>query len=231
MPARILVVDDDDSIRDALCDYLARHGYAVRGAADGPELDAALLRDAVDLVVLDLMLPGEDGLSICRRLVTRGVPVLMLSALGETADRILGLELGAADYLAKPFAPRELLARVRAVLRRPNEPPQEHSRCLQFAGFKLQLVDNRLDDQSGVPLPLTRNEFRLLRAFAERPQRLLSRERLLLATHGPQVDSFDRAIDLAISRLRRKLAARGGGALIETVRGEGYRLNAAVHRV
>lgn len=175
------------------------------------------------------MLPGEDGLAICRRLAGRGTPILMLSALGEAEDRIVGLELGAADYLAKPFVPRELLARVRAVLRRPQAEAAD-GRMLQFLGWRFDREAHQLQDPSGQPVALTSGELRLLAAFLERPQRLLSRERLLQATQGDSAESFDRAIDLAISRLRRKLAAHGGAALIETVRGEGYRFAAAVLR-
>ncbi len=229
MTAPILIVDDDDSIRSALCEYLSRHGYAVRGVADGAGLDRALADGPAALIVLDLMLPGEDGLAICRRLAGRGTPILMLSALGEAEDRIVGLELGAADYLAKPFVPRELLARVRAVLRRPQA-EAAGGRMLQFLGWRFDREAHQLQDPSGQPVALTSGELRLLAAFLERPQRLLSRERLLQATQGDSAESFDRAIDLAISRLRRKLAAHGGAALIETVRGEGYRFAAAVLR-
>jgi two-component system, OmpR family, response regulator len=170
------------------------------------------------------MMPGEDGLSICRRIAPDGPPILMLSAMGETPDRIVGLEIGAADYLPKPFEPRELLARIRAILRtRSPRADGEQADQLLFEGWRLNRAERGLLDPEGRRVTLTGGEFALLCVFAERPGRLLSRDMLLELSRGPNSDSFDRAVDLTVSRLRRKLAAGGGAALIETVRGEGYR--------
>jgi two-component system OmpR family response regulator len=227
----VLVVDDDSSIRDALCDYLRDHGFAVRGADGAAEMDRLLGEAPADIVVLDVMMPGEDGLSVCRRLAPRGMPVLMLSALGDTTDRIVGLEIGASDYLPKPFEPRELLARLRALLR--NRMPaqtQPAGAGLVFEGWRMDLEPRTLRAPSGSVIALTAGEFSLLRAFAERPGRLLSRDQLLDLSRGGDVGPYDRAVDLAVSRLRRKLDTGGGGALIETVRGEGYRFLPTVRR-
>jgi two-component system OmpR family response regulator len=229
--SHVLVVDDDPSIRDALCDYLRGHGFAVRGADGAAEMDRLLAQAPADIVVLDVMMPGEDGLSVCRRLAHKGMPILMLSALGDTTDRIVGLEIGASDYLPKPFDPRELLARVRALLRnRTSVDDQATGARLFFAGWQMDLEARTLRAPSGVVTPLTSGEFSLLRVFAERPGRLLSRDQLLDLSRGGDVGPYDRAVDLAVSRLRRKLAADGGGALIETVRGEGYRFVPPVRR-
>jgi two-component system OmpR family response regulator len=223
----LIVVDDDPSIREALADYLNRHGFDVRVAENGAALDAALSCAPAHLVILDLMMPGEDGLSICRRLAGGGIPILMLSAMGATPDRIVGLEVGAADYLPKPFEPRELLARVRAVLRTRRASEEECGRSdteeLSFDGWRLNRTERILRNPHGCRIALTAGEFSLLQVFAERPGRLLSRDALLDLSRGPHADPFDRVIDLTVSRLRRKLAVGGGGGLIETVRGEGYR--------
>lgn len=232
---RLIVVDDDPSVRDALAGYLDQNGFEVRAVADAISLDAALEQDRPDLVVLDLMLPGEDGLSICRRLSKMGQPVLMLSAMGSAMDRVAGLEVGADDYLPKPFEPRELLARVRSILRRERRSSRdgtsdEKYRILAFAGWRLDVPERQLYDPAGQPLRLTLGEFTLIKAFASNPQRLLSRDRLQDLARGPDTDSFDRAIDLAVSRLRRKLAERDPQPLIETLRGEGYRFCPAVTR-
>ncbi|MBN9481249.1 MAG: response regulator transcription factor [Bordetella sp.] len=227
--ADILIVDDDASLRAALRDYLSDAGYAVRTADGGAAMDARLAEAAPDLIVLDVMMPGEDGLSICRRLLGRA-PVLMLSAMGETTDRIVGLELGAADYLAKPFEPRELLARIRAVLRRPArvDEPEAEGRRLVFCGWRLEADARRLVDPSGASVELTPGEFGLLLTFVRSAGRILSRDQILERTHGPLAENFDRAVDLAVSRLRRKLDRPGQAPLIETVRGAGYRFRAAV---
>lgn len=226
----IIVVDDDESVRDAAAEYLARHGFRVRTAADGAALDRALAEAPADLVILDLMMPGEDGLSICRRLAAEGPPVLMVSALGAITDRVVGLELGAADYLPKPFDPRELLARVRAVLRRrPPDAPDDKS-IFQFEGWRFDPVAGRLGDPGGGEVTLTRGELTLLGVFVERPGILLARDHLLDLTRGPDAEPFDRAIDLAVSRLRRKLEPAGGAKMIETVRGIGYRFRPVVRR-
>jgi two-component system OmpR family response regulator len=223
-PSRVLIVDDDSDIRTGLAEVFARAGFAVSTAGDVPALEQALARDGADVIVLDWMLPGEDGLSACRRLAGKTAPIIMLSALGDDADRIVGLEIGADDYLAKPCNPRELVARVRALLRRVRERPQEaagSTEALQFAGFRLDSARRELTDPDGVVSPLSGGEFRLLRAFLDRPQRVLSRDTLLdLAFSEGEV--FDRAVDVQVSRLRRKLERPGGDELIRTVRGEGY---------
>jgi two-component system OmpR family response regulator len=231
--ARILMVDDDPGIRDVVSEFLSRHGYVVQTAADSREMEAVLERNSVDLIVLDIMLPGEDGLTICRRLTgSGGPPIIMLSAMGEDTDRIVGLELGADDYLAKPCNPRELLARVRAVLRRAE---QRHTQgaigagC-EFAGWRLDLVRRELRSPLGVIVNLSSGEFSLLRAFVERPQRVLTRDQLLDLARGPDSDAFDRAIDVQISRLRRKLDDDGGQDLIRTIRNEGYMFTPKVKR-
>lgn len=229
----IVVVDDDASIRDAIADCLRQHGYQVRVAAGAHALDALLARQPTDLIVLDWMMPGEDGLSVCRRLQGTGTPILMLSAMGSTPDRVIGLEMGADDYLAKPFDPRELLARVRALLRRARTAAAPAvAATLHFAGWQLWPDEHRLLAPDTREVGLTRGEFALLRALAERPGRVLGREALLRLTRGEDSDPFDRAVDLAISRLRRKLgqAGEGGEALIQTLRGEGYRFAATVTR-
>jgi two-component system OmpR family response regulator len=232
----ILVVDDDPGIRDVVCEFLARHGYSVDAAADGREMERAMARRTPDLLVLDLMLPGEDGLAICRRLTgAEGPAVIMLSAMGEETDRIVGLELGADDYLAKPCNPRELLARVRAVLRRrgePRAPEYNLGAACEFAGWRLDLVRHELRSPGGVVVNLSSGEFSLLRAFVERPQRVLTRDQLLEFARGPQSDAFDRAIDVQISRLRRKLEDGGGTIeLIRTIRNEGYLFTPRVSRI
>ncbi len=228
--ADILIVDDDTSLRAALRDYLSGAGYAVRTADGGAAMDARLAEAVPDLVVLDVMMPGEDGLSICRRLQGRA-PVLMLSAMSETTDRIVGLEVGAADYLPKPFEPRELLARIRAVLRRPLWLGEAAAnRALAFEGWTLEPEARRLTDPAGLPVELTSGEFALLMTLVRSAGRILSREQILENTHGPLAESFDRAVDLAVSRLRRKLERPEQAALIETVRGAGYRFRPAVRR-
>lgn len=228
-PAHILVVDDDSGIREVLCDYLGQHGYQAQGAASAAEMDRALASHGIDLIVLDLMMPGEDGLSVVRRL-SGTPPVVMLSAMGEDTDRIIGLELGAADYLAKPCNPRELLARVRAVLRRPRGDETPSGVALMFEGWHLDLVRRELRRPDGEAVILSAGEFGLLRAFAERPGRILNRDQLLEAARGTEADIFDRAVDVQISRLRRKLDDGSGRDLITTIRGEGYRFDARVKK-
>ena len=232
--ARILMVDDDPGIRDVVSDFLGKHGFTVETAADAQEMDVILSRGPIDLVVLDVMLPGEDGLAICRRLSgADGPPIIMLSAMGEDTDRIVGLELGADDYLPKPCNPRELLARIRAVLRRAELRGQSKSTgagC-EFAGWRLDLMRRELRSPDGVVVNLSSGEFSLLRAFVERPQRVLTRDQLLDYARGPDSDAFDRAIDVQISRLRKKLDDGAAGQdLIRTVRNEGYMFTAKVRR-
>ena len=234
--ARILMVDDDPGIRDVVSDFLGRHGYKVETAGDAVEMERVLERGPVDLIVLDIMMPGEDGLAVCRRLTTteNAPPIIMLSAMGEDTDRIVGLELGADDYLAKPCNPRELLARVRAVLRRAEQRGVAGAlgAGCEFAGWRLDLVRRELRSPAGVVVNLSSGEFSLLRAFVERPQRVLTRDQLLEFARGPDSDAFDRAIDVQISRLRRKLDDGGGGHdLIRTIRNEGYMFTAKVKRL
>ncbi len=232
--ARILMVDDDPGIRDVVSEFLTRHGYVVETAGDAAGMELVLERGPVDLMVLDVMLPGEDGLSICRRMAGAGPAIIMLSAMGEDTDRIVGLEIGADDYLPKPCNPRELLARVRAVLRRRQESRTNDERqggSLEFAGWRLDLVRRELRTPDAVVINLSSGEFSLLRAFVERPQRVLTRDQLLDFARGPETEAYDRAIDVQISRLRKKLDhGMGGQELIRTIRNEGYMFNAKVTR-
>ncbi|MFG1391848.1 response regulator [Xanthobacter agilis] len=222
----LLLVEDDREIRSLLADFLGREGYRVLVAEDGIAMDRLLHVARPDLVVLDLMLPGEDGLSICRRLRSRGgLPILMLTAKGDDVDRIVGLEMGADDYLPKPFNPRELLARIRAVLRRADgQGVPDLNRRLAFASFVADLDARGLAHAGGAPVELTSAEFDLLTCFLERSKRVLSREQLLDWTRGRSADPFDRTIDVSVSRLRRKLAAVDPEAsgFIKTVRNGGY---------
>lgn len=238
LATRILVVDDDAGIRGLLSEFLERHGFHVSTAANGVAMDALLAAGEFDLAVLDVMMPGEDGLSILRRLQhdDRALPIIMLSAVGADVDRIVGLEMGAEDYLAKPCNPRELLARIRTVLRRvrqadavrPQTAPTEPS--LRFAGWSVDLATRLLLDPDNVVVSLTDGEFRLLRAFVEHPRRVLTRDQLLDYSAGSDTESYDRAIDVQVSRLRRKLERGRGMELIRTVRNEGYMFAAAVER-
>lgn len=229
-PARVIVVDDDASIRDAIADCLQLHGYDVRVAGGAAALDVLLQAERPDVIILDWMMPGEDGLSVCRRLQARAIPILMLSAMGSAPDRVIGLEMGADDYLAKPFDPRELLARVRALLRRQHKLREQVAGELRFSGWRLLPGQRRLITPDGAELALSRGEFSLLLVLAEHPGRVLGREQLLQLMHGEPSDSVDRAIDLAISRLRRKLghAVPGAETLVQTLRGEGYRFGTEV---
>ncbi len=236
-PARILMVDDDPGIRDVVSEFLGQHGFEVETAADARAMEQALARAPVDLIVLDVMMPGEDGLSVLRRMSAQpgGPGIIMLSAMGEDTDRIVGLELGADDYLPKPCNPRELLARVRAVLRRRSEAPgpaeEQIAAACHFAGWRLDLVRRELRSPEGVVVNLSSGEFSLLKAFVERPQRILTRDQLLDMARGRDSDAYDRAIDVQISRLRKKLDdGAGGGELIRTIRSEGYMFTPKVTR-
>lgn len=230
----ILVVDDHRDIRDALARYLEKNGMRATVAADARAMDTAMKAGRFDLIVLDVMMPGEDGLSVCRRLRAEGdVPILMLTALGEETDRIVGLEMGADDYLAKPFSPRELLARVKAILRRARGPITEGGalagRKLRFDRWILDTDRWVLLTEGGAEVALTTAEFRLLTVFLERPRHVLSRAQLLDLTSGRQAQVFDRAIDNQISRLRRKIERDPAHPeLITTVWGGGYSLSADV---
>jgi two-component system OmpR family response regulator len=230
----ILIVDDDHEIRSLLADYLGANGYRAAMAQDGVAMEKALDLERVDLVVLDLNMPGEDGLSLCRKLRARStMPVIMLTARSEPIDRILGLEMGADDYLPKPFEPRELLARIRSVLRRSHGPagalhdvPAQHMR---FAGWTLDLTARHLLDPNGLVIMLSGAEFRLLKVFLEHPNRVLNRDQILNFTHGRDADPFDRSIDIQISRLRQKLNEDARSPqIIKTVRNGGYVLSVPV---
>ncbi len=227
-PKRVLVVEDDASVRAAVAEFLEQHEFEVTTADDGQDASAQLARRTFDLAVVDIMLPGEDGLSLCRRFNESGLPVLIVSALSSTAARIAGLETGAADYLPKPFDPRELLARIRAILRRNAAHPAEKSELHHFAGLRFDARNVTLTRTAGTPVALTAHEFRLLAAFVDRPGRLLSRGILLDLTILREEEPYERAVDLAVSRLRRKLRASGAGEVIETVRGLGYRFTARI---
>ena len=219
----VLIVDDDPEIRAGLVEVFQRAGFNAHSAGDVPSMEKALAAKGADLIVLDLMMPGEDGLSACKRLSGKGgPPIIMLSALGDDADRIVGLEIGADDYLPKPCNPRELVARARAVLRRGRDTDRASADAVRFAGFRMDIARRELIDPDDVVIPLSAGEFRLLRAFVERPQRVLSREHLLDFAFDNDGDVFDRAVDVQVSRLRRKLERSGSPEIIRTVRGEGY---------
>jgi two-component system phosphate regulon response regulator OmpR len=224
---KILVVDDDLGIREMLQEYLSGNGYDVSSVADGIEMEQYLVDHVADLVILDLMLPGEDGLTLARKLKSRSKqPIIILSARGDDIDRIVGLEVGADDYLAKPFNPRELLARVRAVLRRqdnftPIAVTSQHDQY-QFNGFKLNFTSHCLT-KDGQDVQLTSGEFNLLRIFAEHPNRVLNRDFILELLKGYERMPFDRSIDVRVTRLRRKIENDPSTPLfIRTVWGEGY---------
>ncbi len=234
MSDHILIVDDDPDIRELVSDYLEKNGFRTTTAADGKAMWAALDRSRVDLIVLDLMLPGEDGLALCRKLrASSNIPVIMLTARGDEMDRIIGLEMGADDYIPKPFSPRELLARIKVILRRarslPAESRVEDAKHIRFAGWTLDVVARHLVSLKGVVVPLSGVEYRLLRVFLSHPNRVLNRDQLLDLTQGRESSPFDRSIDVQVSRLRRHLEddAREP-AILKTVRGEGYVLAATV---
>lgn len=221
----ILIVEDDKPTRDLISRYLRDHQFSVDAVANGKEMDRYLSKDRVDLIVLDLMLPGEDGLSLCRRLRTDSTtPIIILTAKGEDLDRILDLEMGADDYLAKPFNPRELLARINAVLRRRSSGLATGATAarLKFQGWTIDLRLRELRDPQGAQVPLTSAEFDLLQAFCERAGRVLTRDNLLSMTRGRPGASFGRSIDVLVSRLRRKLDRTEESSVIKTVRIGGY---------
>lgn len=229
MAYRVLVVDDDPALGDLLSTYLGANGFIVDLASDGVAMRLAIAQNPPDAVVMDLMLPGEDGLALTRLLRTHSaVPILMLSARGEELDRVIGLEVGADDYLAKPFGPRELLARLRALLRRgrlPETPDKAGAERFSFGPFSLDAEGRRLI-RDGVEVPLTGAEYELLVALVARPNRVLSRDTLVDLLKGYDRDPFDRSIDNRVTRLRRKLETDPGAPVyIRTVRGEGYLFN------
>ena len=231
----ILIVDDDAEIRSLLSQYLTKNGLRVTAVADGRAMWQALEAGRIDLIVLDLMLPGEDGLTLCRNLRAKSsdIPVIMLTARGEETDRIVGLEMGADDYLAKPFSARELLARIKAILRRARSLPEnlrpDDSRNIRFGDWLLDTVHRQLISTAGVVTPLSGAEYRLLRIFLSHPNRVLNRDQLVDLTQGKEADPLDRSIDVQVSRLRQRLGDDSREPrLIKTVRGEGYVLAVTV---
>jgi len=242
-PTRLLLVDDEAALREPLADYLVRQGFAVMQAGSAAEARTAISEagsaEGFDLVLLDIMMPGEDGLSLCRHLIeARALPVIFLTARGEATDRIVGLEIGADDYVVKPFDPRELVARIRSVLRRAARVPAEPSNgpgddlLFEFDGWRLDPLKRRLLDPEGAVVAISSVEFRLLMALVEHPRQVLDRDRLLDLVQGREAHLFDRAVDNQISRLRRKIEVDSRNpVLIQTVWGGGYMLAADVRRV
>jgi two-component system OmpR family response regulator len=236
-PTRALIVDDDKEICALLCSYLADFGIEARGVHDGAAMRRALAEQAPDVIILDLMLPGEDGLTLCRQLRANGnIPIIMLTARGEPADRVVGLELGADDYVVKPFDPRELVARVHTVLRRARGDGVGgggggESEIVRFEGWTLDVGTRQLTTPRQVVVPLSNAEFRLLWTFIERPRRVLNRDQLMDAARGQSSTAYDRSIDLLVSRLRQKLDDDPRDPkLLKTVRGEGYLFDARISR-
>lgn len=231
-PTHVLIVDDDPEIRTLLARYLGGQGYRVTTAADRRECEAHIATSTPDLIVLDVMLPDGSGLDICRSLQERPprIPVILLTALKEDVDRIVGLEIGADDYLGKPFNPRELTARIKAVLRRtaPGEAPASDEHIYHFARFVADPQSRRVNTRDGEEIVLTGAEFDLLKVFLDRPGRLLSRDQLLDITQGRDRSPFDRSIDVLMSRLRRKLGDHEADPLFKTVRNGGYQMTVAV---
>ena len=233
---QIALIEDDDEIRALVSGLLAREGMVAHGCRNADEFDALIGEHPIDLALVDIMLPGEDGLSLCRRIRTRGnLPMMIVSARGDAVDRIVGLEIGADDYLPKPFDPRELVARVRALLRRARSADSAEApagtRRYAFEGWQWDVDARRLLRPDGEAVDLTGGEHDLLLCLVERPQRVLSRDQLLDWTRGRTASPFDRTIDVQLGRVRRKLAAYpGGSALIKTVRGGGYVFVATVRR-
>jgi two-component system OmpR family response regulator len=232
----VLIVDDDSEIRDLLSRFLSKHDFRVTTAKDGREMDQALKDWSIDLVVLDLMLPGDDGLTLCRRVRSESyVPIIMLTAMGEDVDRIIGLEVGADDYIAKPFNPRELAARIKAVLRRVSSPPvptaaDAGAEKLMFGDFDLEQSTRTLRHRNE-PVALTAGEYDLLIAFVEHPRRVLNRDQLLDMARGRAAIPFDRSVDVQVGRLRRKIEIDPKNPiLIKTVRGGGYMFTPEVMR-
>ena len=232
---KLLLVDDEAALREPLAEYLSRQGFDVTQATSAAEARSRLRDTTPDLVLLDIMMPGEDGLSLCRHLVeSRDIPVIFLTARGEATDRIIGLEIGADDYVVKPFEPRELIARVRSVLRRAGrvQTASDENEILEFEGWQLDPLKRRLTDAEGAVVAISSVEFRLLVAFLEHPRQVLDRDRLLDMVQGREAHLFDRAVDNQVSRLRRKIEVDSRNPqLIQTVWGGGYMLAADVRRV
>ena len=234
-PIKLLLVDDEAALREPLAEYLSRQGFAVTQAASAAEARTHIREQTPDLALLDIMMPGEDGLSLCRHLTeSRAIPTIFLTARGEATDRIVGLEIGADDYVVKPFEPRELVARIRSVLRRASRGPgdRQENEDFLFDAWRLDPLKRRLIDPEGAIVPISSAEFRLLLAFLEHPRQVLDRDRLLDMVQGREAHLFDRAVDNQVSRLRRKIEVDSRNPqLIQTVWGGGYMLAADVRRV
>lgn len=234
---KVLLVDDEPTLREPLAEYLGGQGFAVEEAESAAAARAALTAETFDIVLLDIMMPGEDGLSLCRHLVeTHALPVIFLTARGEPTDRIVGLELGADDYVVKPFEPRELVARIRTVLRRVSRSPAPQAEMedwhYAFEGWVLDPLKRKLTDADGVTVPISTAEFRLLRALLDNPKTMMDRDLLLDLVQGRTAHLFDRAVDNQVSRLRRKIETdTRNPQFIQTVRGGGYRFAASVRRI
>jgi two-component system OmpR family response regulator len=233
-PIKLLLVDDEAALREPLAEYLSRQGFLVSQAASAADARNHLRDDTPDLALLDIMMPGEDGLSLCRHLTeARAIPTIFLTARGEPTDRIVGLEIGADDYVVKPFEPRELVARIRSVLRRSARGPADklENEDFLFDAWRLDPLKRRLIDPEGAIVPISSAEFRLLLAFLEHPRQVLDRDRLLDMVQGREAHLFDRAVDNQVSRLRRKIEVDSRNPqLIQTVWGGGYMLAADVRR-
>ena len=235
--AHLLLVDDERSIRDPLAAYLSRNGFRVSRAENAAEARRLLAAYAIDLVLLDIMMPGEDGLALCGHLrATSGIPVIFVTAKAEEMERILGLEIGADDYVVKPFSPRELLARIKTVLRRSGERPSHAQRrdgeAYAFGPWVLRTKERELIDAEGVAVPLSTGEFNLLLALVTHPRHVLSRDQLLDLAHGRELAAFERSVDNAVSRLRRKIEPDPKSpTLVKTIWGGGYSLAADVQRL
>ena len=244
-PDHILIVDDDRELRTLLSEYLQKQGYRVSAVGDGKAMRAALNTSKPDAIVLDVMLPGEDGFSLCREVRARSqTPIIMLTARGDETDRVVGLELGADDYVPKPYSPRELVARIKSVLRRARSLPDNMQPATvagyRFAGWSLNVLTRNLTSPEGVVVALSGTEFRLLRLFLDHPNTVLTRDQLIALMLARDAEAYDRAIDVQVSRLRQRLGDRSGDRLeegarepsiIKTVRGQGYVLAAAVEVV
>ncbi|GGC37742.1 DNA-binding response regulator [Novosphingobium marinum] len=232
---RLLLVDDEPALREPLAEYLSRQGFVVTEATSAADARTILRDETPDLVLLDIMMPGEDGISLCRHLVeARSIPTIFLTARGEATDRIVGLEIGADDYVVKPFEPRELVARIRSVLRRATRGPAQpdEDEHFEFEGWRLDPLKRRLTDPEGASVAISSAEFRLLIAFLEHPRQVLDRDRLLDMVQGREAHLFDRAVDNQVSRLRRKIEVDSRNPqLVQTVWGGGYMFAADVRRV
>ncbi len=237
LPDHALIVDDDSEIRNLLQNYLEKNNFRVTTIDNGKTLWKIIDEKKIDIVILDLMLPGEDGLEICRNLRARhNIPIIIVSALGEETDRIIGLEMGADDYLPKPFNPRELLVRIKVILRRsrtlPGSDEIESKTNLSFANWTLNLNSSHLTSPQGIVIPLSAGEFRLLRVFLDYPKRVLTRDQLLELSQGREALAFDRSVDVLVGRLRRHLGENAKQPeIIKTARGIGYKLAAEVNSI